>query len=489
MISWMQKHKKWLVITIWISTIAFVGAGFVGWGAYQYGTMAGAVAKVGDIKITQKELSQRYSNLYSYYNNLFKGEFDQKKAKELGLEKEALNSLIREALYMNLAKDLGLKVLDSEVAKTIFNMKEFQKDGKFDKKIYNEVLKRAGLKVKDFESMIKKDILLSKLQKILKPVLTPLEFETFGSALFMSDKIKYKVLSSQDIKIDYTKEDLKKYWQKHKKNYMNEPKYKLSIIWVEPKNIDFKEKELKEFYMKNRHKFVDENGKIKSFDKAKDEIIEALKIKKSKKIALKKYLEFKKGKIKEVQKIELSLNNNLIPSNIMKEISQKNEKSILKPKLINKKYAIIRLDEKVPASPKSFLEAQNEVLRDFIKDKKLEKLKELANSAYKNFDGNVSDFISRDDIDKLPPLKEVEAAEFLNKLFASQEKMGYILLDGSKAVLYNILDQKLVRDDKLSKNKPFITDNSIKVKDSVLNSNLLDALQRKYSIEIFYKGQ
>ena len=33
MITWMQRHKRWLVITIWISTIAFVGAGFVGWGS------------------------------------------------------------------------------------------------------------------------------------------------------------------------------------------------------------------------------------------------------------------------------------------------------------------------------------------------------------------------------------------------------------------------------------------------------------------------
>ena len=34
MITWMQKHRKYLVVTIWVSTIAFVGAGFVGWGAY-----------------------------------------------------------------------------------------------------------------------------------------------------------------------------------------------------------------------------------------------------------------------------------------------------------------------------------------------------------------------------------------------------------------------------------------------------------------------
>lgn len=489
MISWMQKHKKWLVITIWISTIAFVGAGFVGWGAYQYGSSAGAVAKVGYIKVTAKELSQRYSNLYSYYNNLFKGNFDQKRAKELGLEKEALNSLIREALYMNLAKDLGIKVLEEEVAKTIFNMKEFQKDGKFDKNLYIEVLKRAGMKPKDFEKAIEKEILLTKLQNVLKPVLTPLEFETFGASLFMADKIEYKVLDESNIKIEYSEEDLKNYWEKHKNNYMTEPKYKLSLVFVEPIEDKFSEKEIREFYTKNRHKFVDENGKIKSFEEAKDEVIEALKIKKTKKIALKRYLAFKKGKINEDKKIEVALKNEILPSNIMEEISQKNEKSILKPKLINKKYVIIRLDEKVPARPKSFLEAKNEVVRDFIKAKKLEELKKLAENLSNNFDGNVSDFISRDDIDKIPPLKEVEAAEFLNKLFASQKGNGYIILDNQKVVLYKILNQKLVQKSKLDKNRAFITDNSIKVKDSVLNSNLLNSLQKNYSIEIFYKGQ
>ena len=52
MITWMQKHKKYLVITIWISTIAFVGAGFVGWGAYKFGAAADAIATVGETKVT-----------------------------------------------------------------------------------------------------------------------------------------------------------------------------------------------------------------------------------------------------------------------------------------------------------------------------------------------------------------------------------------------------------------------------------------------------
>ena len=171
----------------------------------------------------------------------------------------------------------------------------------------------------------------------------------------------------------------------------------------------------------------------------------------------------------------------------MKEISQKSEKSYLKPKLINKKYAIIRLDKKIPSSPMSFEEAKELVKRDFLISKKVEILKEMAKKMYNKFDGTVTGFISRDDIDKLSPLKEEEAAEFLNNLFISQKKKGFISLDTNKIVLYNILDQKLIRKNKLSNNREFITENSLKTKKSLLNSKLLDSLQKRYKIKI-YKG-
>ena len=45
MIAWMQKHNKYLVVTIWIATIAFIGAGFViGLGTIGPGTGIGFVA-------------------------------------------------------------------------------------------------------------------------------------------------------------------------------------------------------------------------------------------------------------------------------------------------------------------------------------------------------------------------------------------------------------------------------------------------------------
>ena len=84
MLSWMQKHKKYLVVTIWVSTIAFVGAGFVGWGAYDLNSnRATSVAKVGHRNISIQELQQKYDSLYQYYNNLFDGKLTQEKANEL----------------------------------------------------------------------------------------------------------------------------------------------------------------------------------------------------------------------------------------------------------------------------------------------------------------------------------------------------------------------------------------------------------------------
>jgi len=68
MITWMQKHRKWLVVTMWISVISFVGAGAVGWGSYDFGKSGGAIAKVGEYEITQKELQSQYNKYYNYYS-------------------------------------------------------------------------------------------------------------------------------------------------------------------------------------------------------------------------------------------------------------------------------------------------------------------------------------------------------------------------------------------------------------------------------------
>jgi len=489
MITWMQKHKKWLTVTIWISTIAFVGAGFVGWGAYKYGMGAGKVAKVGDVEISLKEFSQRYSNIYAYYNKMMKGELTEKKAKELKLQQQALTSLITEAMLLNLAKEFGLEVLDEEIGKKIASYKEFKKDGEFNKRIYLEVLKNAHIKPKDFEEGLKKEILIEKVQKIVEPVLNKAEIEAFGSAIFITDKIEYKIIDGKNIEVNLSKNEIKNFWEKNKNRYKTKEKFQLSILWEDIKENNASIKELKEFYAKNREKFLDEKGELLSFDKAQEKVKKELLSKKARKKGLRRYIDFKKGKIKTSQTVIIAEDSAFLPHILIEEIKKSKENKVLKPKLINNRYAIIKVVKKIPPRTKSLKEAMVEVKMDLKDDLIRQKLLQIGKKEYKSFYGKKSDYISRDDVDKLKPLNELEASQFLEELFESDKKKGYIFLDSQKVILYKILDQKLTNFQKLSKNKEFITDNSLKLKKTVFNNNFLKFLQKRYEVEIFYKGQ
>ena len=77
MIGFMQKHKKYFIITVWVSTIAFIGAGFVGWGNYNFSLTNNAVAIVGDTKISFEKMQREYGRLYSIYNQLMGGGNDK----------------------------------------------------------------------------------------------------------------------------------------------------------------------------------------------------------------------------------------------------------------------------------------------------------------------------------------------------------------------------------------------------------------------------
>ena len=188
MITWMQRHKKYLIITIWISTIAFVGAGFVGWGQYSYGDKAGAVAKVGNIEITMGELQKSYSNLYGQYNKMFQGDFDEEKAKSFGLQGQALKHLTDQALILNLAASYDLRISDADLLAELKTQEFFFKDGVFNKTIYKEALSRNNLNSKEYEADVKKQLLIQKVLKLLPIEVSKTESSIINTIFNISDK-------------------------------------------------------------------------------------------------------------------------------------------------------------------------------------------------------------------------------------------------------------------------------------------------------------
>jgi peptidyl-prolyl cis-trans isomerase D len=129
------------------------------------------------------DLQKGYSRLYAQYNQMFQGNFDEEKAKQFGLQKQALQQLTQQALLLNLAKSYDLSVSDKELVSVIKTQEYFFKDGVFDKNTYKQVLSQNRLTTKEYENDLRKDILIQKMLKLL-PVKTSKNEEKIVDTIF-----------------------------------------------------------------------------------------------------------------------------------------------------------------------------------------------------------------------------------------------------------------------------------------------------------------
>jgi len=486
MITWMQRHKKWLIITIWISTIAFVGAGFVGWGQYSYGDKAGAVAKVGNIEVTQGQLQKAYSSLYSQYSKMFQGNFDEEKAKSFGLQSQALNQLTQQALILNLAQEFSLEISDKELLAEIKTQDYFFENGVFNKNIYKQVLSRNNLSIKEYEADMKRDLLIKKTLKLLPIEANENELKIIDTIANIADKINYKLLSNKDINIDTSDEKVKTFWEGLKNNFMTDISYDVKYIKQNKLFKEFDKATISEYYNDNKTHFKDSEGKILSYEAAKVSVIAELNAKETKKAALRSYIAYKKGKLENInlQTATISVSSNPFGNDVIVKISKLTMAApFLKPILVGEDYYTFELVKVNKSQAKTYEEAKASVLPMYIDEQKREKLITLAKDSVDTFNGKTTPFITVIDSAKLTSLSAKSADEFLIKLFNVKTKRGYLSLKDGNIVMYNILEQKMLTSTNTNPNNPIV-----RLKSAMFNEGLIKKLQNKYKTEIFIQG-
>ena len=478
MIEWMQTHRKWLVITIWIATIAFIGAGFVGWGQFQLSRKEGIVAEVQDTPVTMQEWQEAYNQVFNMYNQQFGGRLTQEMAKKLGLKQIALQQAIQEAILRQLAKNLGLYITDKELADKILEVFKTKKN-------YEMYLRNIGIKPAEFEKNLRRKMLVEKLLSLLHLKPTKTEILTVGSALYNADDLDIKVLRKSDIPIDLTEKEIKQYWKKHKNEFLTQEKYKIAIIQI-PLNIKVSDTVLKKYYEQHKLNYKNLQGVIMSFKQAKKLVKrDYAKEKLFKKAVLAyKNLQSDKG---NYQLITVSALNNIIPEN---ELSILVKKGIVKPFVYNNKYIIAKLIEKINPKPLSFNKAKPYVIEKLLSLKEKEKLVNISKKEYKTFKGTDIGFVTKYDALKIKQLKPAQAVEFLQAVFTSQKPNYFVLLPKSNpnvSVLYKIKEQKLLNKKEFEKNKQ----NVVQLTEGLINmellNNLINTLAQTYKIKVFVK--
>lgn len=149
------------------------------------------VATVNGEKITQGMLDQQVRFYIADYEFQYPGTFDKEKSKILyqQFENNAKRDLIRQAMLLQEASKMGLKVTDAEVAKSLDGAKSVLGDTKKDKG-YEKYLKTLKMNETEFKEALKKQILADKVKDEVTKNVTVSDAEV--SDYYLKHKTDYK---------------------------------------------------------------------------------------------------------------------------------------------------------------------------------------------------------------------------------------------------------------------------------------------------------
>jgi peptidyl-prolyl cis-trans isomerase D len=127
------------------------------------------VARVGDRSFTAEEYERAYRNYERAYRDALKEQFTPELAKQLDLKHLVVNSLIERELWIETARQMGVTVTPTELARSIAAIAAFQNErtGRFDAETYRRILAASRMTPEAFESSQREELLIAKVKAVV----------------------------------------------------------------------------------------------------------------------------------------------------------------------------------------------------------------------------------------------------------------------------------------------------------------------------------
>ena len=160
MFDFVHENKKWLQIVLALITVPFAL-----WGVDSYRKTSGveALATVNGEKINQQDFDIALRQQQSRMREVMGDKFDPAIFDKPEIKHSILENLTSQRLMTLQARAAGLTVSDEQLAQVIASIEAFQKDGKFDKQLYESVLRSQNLSPLMFEARVQQELGMRQL--------------------------------------------------------------------------------------------------------------------------------------------------------------------------------------------------------------------------------------------------------------------------------------------------------------------------------------
>jgi peptidyl-prolyl cis-trans isomerase D len=234
MLNYLRKYSRHWVIALIIGAIAIVFVFTFGYGGRKSGGL-GEVATVNGEPIGRNAYQEQYYHLVREYQEQSQSELTEELVKALRLKEMALQRLIGEALMLQAAERLGLKVSDAELRDDIQHLPYFQRGGRFDEQLYYLVLSRNRLKTTDFEAQERRRRQMKKMFEDLTSLAKVSETELLDMYHLSKDAVQVSYLAFGPDKFlakqNPSAADLSRYYQEHQAAFRLPARARVSYLY------------------------------------------------------------------------------------------------------------------------------------------------------------------------------------------------------------------------------------------------------------------
>ena len=267
MLDLIRKKQKSAIVkfVFWAIIATFVGTIFLVWGKGRGkdGSDADYAVKVDSVKVSMSDYQTAVSNLYRFYQNLYKEQFTPALEKQIGIPRQAVNQLVDQTLMMQEADRLGIEVSDQEVVDSIAAIPAFQDNGVFNKNRYLDVLRYQRLTPEEFESQQERALLLQKVRDEMEAGVKVTDADVENEYKQQNLEIDLSFIKLQpsqfESKVKVTDADLETYYTDNQEKFRTPEKVSLNYILFEPKNymadVTVNDKDMEKYYRRHLDEF------------------------------------------------------------------------------------------------------------------------------------------------------------------------------------------------------------------------------------------